>query len=56
MLARSTGFDYQAALGLSLFAPASRSAYLDNRADYVRLQLPSQTGWTRLLDMLYAAG
>lgn len=53
VLARSAGADYREALGLSLFAPPTRRAYLDNRADYTQLQLPTQTGWIHLLDRLH---
>ncbi|RWO36468.1 MAG: hypothetical protein EOS11_32455 [Mesorhizobium sp.] len=53
VIARVTGNDYRNATGLSLFAPGSATVYGTNRADYMRLQFPSLTGWTAVLDALY---
>jgi hypothetical protein len=53
VIARVTGNDYRNATGLSLFAPGSATVYGRNRPDYMRLQFPSLTGWTAVLDALH---
>jgi Clostripain family len=53
VLARATGSDYQAAIGLSIFAPNSSTVYATNRPEYVRLQFPNASGWSAVLDVLY---
>lgn len=53
VLGRSAGQDYQAALGISIFAPNSASVYASNRPDYVRLQFSMMTGWAAVLDTLF---
>lgn len=53
VLAHTAGSDYQAAMGLSIFAPNSATVYGSNRPDYVRLQFSTYTGWGAILDVLY---
>ena len=53
VLGRSAGQAYQAALGISIFAPNSASEYTSNRPDYVRLQFSMTTGWAAVLDTLF---
>jgi hypothetical protein len=53
VIAKSAGSDYQAAIGLSVFAPNSSHVYATNRPDYIRLSFSSDTGWTNVLDELY---
>lgn len=55
VIARVTGDDYRNAMGLSVFAPGSATVYATNRPDYMRLQFPSLTGWSAVLDVLYNA-
>ena len=52
--ARAVGADYRDALGLSLFCPGSADVYRDNRPDYVRTQFAARTGWTAVLDRVFA--
>jgi hypothetical protein len=47
------GRDYQAALGLSIFAPNSLNVYATNRPEYLRLQFPKESGWGSVLDAVY---
>ncbi|HVG60556.1 MAG TPA: clostripain-related cysteine peptidase [Hyalangium sp.] len=53
ILGRKVGQSYQAATGLSLFAPDSDTVYNTNRPDYLRLQFPNITGWGAVLDAVF---
>lgn len=53
VIQKSVGADYQAACGVSVFAPESETVFIANRAEYARLQFPTQTGWGGVLDIIF---
>jgi Clostripain family len=54
VLARSTGADYESALGISVFCPSSVTTYSSNSAEYNRLHFGAMSGWRDVLAELYA--
>jgi hypothetical protein len=53
VLGKAAGQDYQAAMGVSVFAPGSATVYASNRSDYTRLRFSTLTGWGAVLEALF---